>query len=127
MDFHRKLWTFNLRTGVSCNLCTNCVQTTTYRWVQGATKTVTSKSGAKCTKYYFKTQVAKRSVTDDSFQKRVIVCTKLYPNRVLIRYLGDEKSAKWLAHGNSKNPNKNFTRTKDSELQKLKMVRKNIR
>jgi hypothetical protein len=92
-----------------------------YRWVQGATKTVTSKSGAKCTKYYFKTQVENRSVTDDSFQKRAIVCPKLYPNRVLIRYLGDEKSAKRLAHGNSKNPNKNFTRTKDSELQKLKM------
>lgn len=65
--------------------------------------------------------MAIRSVTDNSFQKRAIVCPKLYPNRVLIRYLGDEKSAKKLAHGNSKNPNKNFTRTKDSEMQKLKM------
>lgn len=49
-----------------------------------------------------------------------MVCS-MYPNRVLIRYLGDEKSAKMFAHGNSKNPNKKFTRTKDSELQKLKM------
>jgi hypothetical protein len=45
----------------------------------------------------------------------------MYPNRVLVRYLGDETSAKMFAHGNSKNTNKKFTRTKDSELQKLKM------
>ena len=69
----------------------------------------------------FKTQVENRSVTDDCFQKRVIVCPKLYSHRVLIRYLWDEKGAKRLAHGNSKNTNKNFTQTKDSELQKLKI------
>jgi hypothetical protein len=57
-----------------------------YRWVQGATKTVTSKSGAKCTKYYFKTQVAKRSVTDDSFQKRVSqIVSKPSVNKILRR------------------------------------------
>jgi hypothetical protein len=91
-----------------------------YRWVQGATKTVMSKNGAKCTKFYFKTQVDNRCVIDDTFQKRAISCS-MYPNRVLVRYLGDETSAKMFAHGNSKNTNKKFTRTKDSELQKLKM------
>jgi hypothetical protein len=64
--------------------------------------------------------VDNRCVTDDTFQKQAIFCS-MYPNRVLIRYLGDGASAKMFAHGNSKNPNKLFTRTKDSELQKLKM------
>ena len=90
-----------------------------YCWIQGATLSVTSKSGFKCTKYYFKSQIEKGNVSIDSFQRRAIECSK-FPRRVLIRYLGDESHAQMFPHGNSKKVTA-FTRTKYSELQKLKL------
>ena len=60
-----------------------------YRWIQGATLSVASKSELTCKKYYFKSQIKKGNNSTDSFQRRAIECSK-FPHRVLIRYLDDE-------------------------------------
>lgn len=57
-----------------------------YRWVKDAIKSVTTTNGVEYTKYYFKSQIENENITDSTFQRRAIECSR-YPYRVLVRYL----------------------------------------
>lgn len=85
----------------------------------------------ECTKVYHKLRV-KVGETDDcytwDFCKRVLFCP-LYPNRVLIWYMGNEKAAISLSHGNTRvvegKEEKEYTRTNASTKLKIKGEVKN--
>ena len=90
-----------------------------YRWRQNSTIKF-SFGDTVCKRYYFKLQVGPGDEFSTEFTKHAIECP-LYENKVLVWYQGDESIVVDFAHGNSKDPAKEFHRTAPSVLTKMKM------
>lgn len=90
-----------------------------YRWRQNSTIRFTY-GGTDCKRYYFKLQVGPGDEFTTEFTKHAIECP-LFENKVLVWYQGDESVVVDFAHGNSKDPDKEFHRTAPSVLTKMKM------
>lgn len=89
-----------------------------YRWRQNSTATF-SYGGVKCKRYYFKLQIKPGGECTTEFTRHAIECP-LYERQVLVWYQGDDSVVVDFAHGNSKDPTKEFHRTAPSVLKKMK-------
>ena len=90
-----------------------------YRWRQN-TMNRFSYHGVDSKRYYFKLQVGHGDEFSMEFTKNAIECP-LHENQVLVWYQGDETVARDFAHGNSKDPEKEYHRTAPSVLKKIQM------
>lgn len=90
-----------------------------YRWRQNSV-TRFSYNGIDSKRYYFKLQVGPVDEFSTEFTKNAIECP-LYENQVLVWYQGDETVVRDFAHGNSKDPEKEYHRTAPSVLKKIQM------
>nr|CAH0105367.1 unnamed protein product [Daphnia galeata] len=90
-----------------------------YRWRQN-TMNRFSYHGVDSKRYYFKLQVGHGNEFSMEFTKNAIECP-LHENQVLVWYQGDETVARDFAHGNSKDPEKEYHRTAPSVLKKIQM------
>lgn len=95
-----------------------------YRWRQNSTATF-SYGGVKCRRYYFKLQIKPGGECTTEFTRHAIECP-LYEKQVLVWYQGDDSVVVDFAHGNSKDPTKEFHRTAPSVLKKMKSEKEKL-
>ncbi|XP_057373142.1 uncharacterized protein LOC130694019 [Daphnia carinata] len=90
-----------------------------YRWRQNSVTRFTY-NDLESKRYYFKLQVGPGEEFSTEFTKNAIECP-LHENQVLVWYQGDESVVRDFAHGNSKDPEKEYHRTAPSVLKKIQM------
>lgn len=90
-----------------------------YRWRQNSVTRFTY-NDLESKRYYFKLQVGPGDEFSTEFTKNAIECP-LHENQVLVWYHGNETVVRDFAHGNSKDPEKEYHRTAPSVLKKIQM------